>query len=77
MEKQLNKLPSLTAKIDLKCTGTSQHWVFGKPGDAVSGGIYVPRDMTLPAELTISFLAGSKEHERMRENIVDEKEDKE
>jgi hypothetical protein len=71
MEKQFNELSSITAKIDLKCTGTSQHWVIGKKGDAISGGIYVPKDMILPAELTIHFLAGSKEHEQMKENLVE------
>lgn len=62
MEKQSNQLPSITAKIDLNSTGTSQRWTIGKPGDAVSGAIYLPKDIVLPAGLTIHFLAGSFEH---------------
>lgn len=66
----MEKLPSITAKIDLKTdqgvkglSGTSQRWTIGKPGDEISGTIYVSKDLVLPAELTICFLAGSKEHE--------------
>jgi hypothetical protein len=59
----MEKLPSITAKIDLRSTGTSQRWIIGKPGDEISGALYLPKGIKLPAEITISFLAGSKEHE--------------
>ena len=71
MEKHTNTIPSITAKIDLKTdfgTGAkSQRWTIGKPGDDVSGAIYLPKDQKLPTEITIGFLAGSKEHETMKE----------
>jgi len=67
MEKLAEELPSIIAKIDLKTdfgTGAKlQRWTIGKPGDPVSGAIYLPKDVKLPCEITIGFLAGSKEHE--------------
>ena len=71
MEKQVNELPLTKAKIDLTSTGTSQRWTINEPGDEISGAIYLPKDLTLPAEITICFLAGSKEH------AINKKEDKE
>ncbi len=68
----MEKLPAITAKIDPKCTGTSQHWTIENPGDEISGGLYVSRDLKLPAEITISFLAGSKEHEINKEDSEDD-----
>lgn len=59
----MQKLPAILAKIDLKSTGTSQRWTIGKPGDSVSGAIYIPKDTILPTEIVIGFLAGSKDHE--------------
>ena len=74
----MEKLPAITAKIDLKTdfgTGAKyQRWTIGKPGAQVSGAIYLPKDVKLPTEITIGFLAGSKEHEQMKENIVEDKE---
>jgi len=74
----MEKLPAITAKIDLKTdfgTGAKlQRWTIGKPGAEVSGAIYLPKGMVLPTELTIHFLAGSKKHEQMKENIVEDKE---
>jgi hypothetical protein len=73
----MKKLPAIIAKIDLKTdfgTGAKlQRWTIGKPGAAVSGAIYLPKDVKLPCEITIGFLAGSKEHEQMKENIVEDK----
>ena len=70
----MEKLPAIIAKIDLKSTGTSQRWTIGKLGDPVSGAIYIPKDTILPTKIVIGFLAGSKEHEQMKENIVEDKE---
>jgi hypothetical protein len=63
----MEKLPSITAKIDLKTdqgvkglSGTSQRWTIGKPGDPISGALYLPKDIALPTEITIDFLAGLK-----------------
>jgi len=72
MEKQVNELPLIIAKIDLTSTGTSQRWTIGKPGDEISGAIYLPKDLVLPAEIIISFLAGSKEHEKKKKEVLDE-----
>jgi len=72
MEKNFTELPSIIAKIDPKSTGTSQRWTIGKPGDANSGAIYLPKDLVLPAKITIKFFAGSKEHEQMKENLEEE-----
>jgi hypothetical protein len=63
----MEKLPSILAKIDLTSTGTSQRWTIGKPGDPISGAIYLPKDVLLPTEITIGFLAGSARHEKMKE----------
>jgi|GEM_PF-2311615 len=70
----MEKLPSILAKIDLKtdsgrkdASATHQRWTIGKPGDAVSGALYLPKDVILPCEITIGFLAGSKEHEVNKE----------
>lgn len=52
----MEKLKAILAKIDPTSTGTSQRWVIGKPGDAVSGAIYLPKDIKLPCEITIGFL---------------------
>lgn len=49
MEKQIK----ITAKIDLTSTGTSQRWTIGKPGDEVSGALYLPKDLDLPCEFVI------------------------
>ena len=76
----MEKLKAIIAKIDLKTDsgrkdsdGKSQRWTIGKPGGPVSGAIYLPKGQVLPTELTIHFLAGSKEHEQMKENIVEGK----
>ena len=69
MEKQVNELPLTTAKIDPTSTGTSQRWTINKPGDEISGAIYLPKGLVLPAEITICFLAGSKEHEKLKEEV--------
>jgi hypothetical protein len=70
----MEKLKAIFAKIDLKTdsevkglSGTSQRWTVGKPGDAVSGALYLPKDVILPIEITIGFLAGSREHEVNKE----------
>ena len=63
----MEKLPAILAKIDLKSIGTSQRWTIGKPGGAVSGAIYLPKDVILPCEITIGFLAGSVQHEKNKE----------
>jgi len=52
----MEKLKAILAKIDPTSTGTSQRWTIGKPGDAVSGAIYLPKDIKLPCEITIGFL---------------------
>jgi len=52
----MEKLKAILAKIDPTSTGTSQRWAIGKPGDAVSGAIYLPKDIKLPCEITIGFL---------------------
>lgn len=72
MEKQIKKLPSIIAKRDLKATGTLHHYVVGKPGDEVSGGIYLDKTIQLPCELTITFLIGEKEHKEIKEMEVEE-----
>jgi hypothetical protein len=59
----MKKLPAILAKPDLTSKGKSQRWFIGKPGDAVSGAIYLPKDVDLPTEITIGFLLGSREHE--------------
>ena len=56
----MEKLPTIIAKIDLTSTGTSQRWTIGKPGDSISGAVYLPKDVALPTEITIGFLAGLK-----------------
>ena len=58
----MEKLKAILAKIDPTSTGTSQRWLIGKPGDAISGALYLPKDTTLPSEITIGFLSreGSK-----------------
>ena len=63
----MEKLPAILAKIDLKSEGTSQRWTIGEPGDAVSGAIYIPKDVILPIEITIGFLAGSVQHGKNKE----------
>jgi hypothetical protein len=63
----MEKLKAILAKIDLKSGGTSQRWTIGKPGDAVSGALYLPKDTILPCEITIGFLAGSAQHEKNQE----------
>ena len=75
----MEKLKAIIAKIDLKTdsgvkglSGTSQRWTIGKPGDPISGAIYLSKDIVLPCKITIGFLAGSKEHEQMKENLVEE-----
>ena len=65
----MKKLPAVLAKIDLKSTGTSQRWIIGKPGAAVSGALYLPKDMELPCEIVIGFLANSALHEKMKEEV--------
>ena len=60
----MEKLPTIIAKIDLTSTGTSQRWTIGKKGDDVSGALYLPKDVKLPCEITIGFLAGSVLHEK-------------
>ena len=67
----MEKLKTIIAKIDLTSTGTSQRWTVGKPGDAVSGALYLPKDIILPTELTIGFLAGSAQHERNKKEVVE------
>ena len=67
----MEKLKTIIAKIDLTSTGTSQRWTIGKPGDAVSGALYLPKDIILPTELTIGFLAGSAQHERNKKEVVE------
>ena len=64
----MEKLPTIFAKVDLTSTGTSQRWTIGKPGDPVSGAIYLPKDVILPTEITIGFLAGSIRHEKNKES---------
>ena len=64
----MEKLPTILARVDLTSTGTSQRWTIGKPGDPVSGAIYLPKDVILPCEITIGFLAGSIRHEKNKEN---------
>ena len=59
----MEKLKAILAKIDLKSIGTSRRWTIGKKGDAVSGALYLPKNVKLPCEITIGFLAGEKEHE--------------
>ena len=63
----MEKLKAIIAKIDLTSEGTSQRWTIGNPGDAVSGAIYLPKDVILPIEITIGFLAGSVRHEKNKE----------
>lgn len=63
----MKKLPLIIAKIDLRSTGTSQRYKVGKPGDEVSGALYLPKDLQLPCELTIAFLAGEREREARKE----------
>lgn len=55
----MEKLTAIMAKIDLKSTGTSQRWTIGEKGGAVSGALYLPKDVKLPCEITIGFLANS------------------
>jgi hypothetical protein len=63
----MEKLTAIIAKIDLGSDGTSQRWTIGKPGGAVSGAIYLPKNVKLPCEITIGFLAGSAQHEKNKE----------
>jgi hypothetical protein len=63
----MEKLKAIIAKIDLTSEGTSQRWTIGKPGGAVSGALYLPKDVKLPNEITIGFLAGSVRHEKNKE----------
>ena len=65
----MEKLTAIIARIDPKSEGTSQRWTIGKPGDAVSGAIYLPKDVNLPCEITIAFLAGSVRHEKIQEEV--------
>jgi len=65
----MEKLPTITAKIDLTSDGTSQRWLIGQKGGAVSGALYLPKDANLPCEITISFLAGSALHEKLKEEV--------
>jgi hypothetical protein len=57
----MEKLKAILAKLDTKSAGTSQRWTIGKPGDAVSGALYLPKDVKLPCEITIGFLTGKRE----------------
>ncbi len=59
----MEKLPAITAKIDKTSSGTSQRWTVGKPGDEVSGALYLPKGVKLPCEITISFLTGGLSNE--------------
>ena len=75
----MEKLPAILAKIDLKTdsavkglSGTSQRWTIGKPGATISGAIYLPKDIVLPCEIVISFLAGSALHEKNKEEVEDD-----
>ena len=68
----MEKLKARLAKIDLTSTGTSQRWIVGKPGAPVSGALYLPKDVKLPCEITIGFLAGSREHEVNKKEVLDE-----
>ena len=54
----MKKLKAILAKIDETSTGTSQRWTVGKPGGEVSGALYLPKDVQLPCEIIIGFLAG-------------------
>ena len=69
----MEKLPAIIAKIDLKTdfgTGAKlQRWTIGAPGDAVSGALYLPKDVILPCEIVIGFLAGSVRHEKNKEEV--------
>jgi hypothetical protein len=58
----MEKLTAIIARIDLKSTGTSQRWTIGKRGGAVSGALYLPKDVKLPCGITIGFLANSDIH---------------
>jgi len=60
----MEKLSATIAKVDLRSKGTSQRWTIGKPSDAVSGTLYLPKDIKLPCEITIGFLAGSVRHKK-------------
>ena len=56
----MEKLKAILAKIDHTSTGTSQRWTVGKPGDAISGALYLPKDVKLPCEIVIGFLGGEE-----------------
>ena len=60
----MEKLSAIIAKVDLRSKGTSQRWTIGKPSDAISGTLYLPKDIKLPCEITIGFLAGSVRHKK-------------
>ena len=63
----MEKLSAIIAKVDLRSKGTSQRWAIGKPGNAVSGALYLSKDVKLPCEITIGFLAGSVRHKKNKE----------
>jgi hypothetical protein len=63
----MEKLESIIAKIDLTSTGKLQRYIFGKPGTSPSGAVYLSKDTKLPCELTLSFLAGEKLHNQLKE----------
>ena len=70
MEKQANELPLISANIDPFSTSNSQRWTIGKLGDEVSGVIYLPKNLVLPAEITICFLDKSKNHEIKGDHLI-------
>ena len=70
MEKQANELPLISANIDSFSTGNSQRWTIGELGDEISGAIYLPKNLVLPAEITICFLNKPKNHEK-KEEVLD------
>lgn len=60
----MEKLKAILAKIDKTSKGTSQRWTIGKPGDEVSGALYLPKNVKLPCEITIGFLIGTNKEDK-------------
>ena len=67
MENKLMNNTLISANIDSFSTGNSQRWTIGELGDEISGAIYLPKNLVLPAEITICFLNKPENHEKKKE----------
>lgn len=57
----MEKLTAVMAKIDTKAPKDAklQRWTIGSLGTQVKGALWLPRDVKLPCEIVIGFLANS------------------